>query len=253
MVSGKKETIPVIDKKKLMMTPIGTESVVQQVINKITDAIIAGELRPGEKLPSEMEMISAMHVSRNSLRSAIQTLRAYGVLEVRRPEGTFVASGCAPQMLNPMLYSILLQKEDAAGDLMGLRQIIDMGISKLVINQGLTEEETANLEARQERYAALLRADPPDIQAISEADLEFHRAVAEASHNALAMMLSDFLLDLTSESRYRTIQKVFEEHDAEYLEKSHRKHLDALEKKPGSDIEQALDFSYYYWKNSFNW
>ena len=77
--------------------------------------------------------------------------------------------------------------------------------------------------------------------------------MAEASHNALAVMLSDFLLDLTSESRYRTIQKVFEEHDAEYLEKSHRKHLDALEKKPGSDIEQALDFSYYYWKNSFNW
>lgn len=239
--------------QKNMMTPIGSESVVQQVINKITDAIIAGELRPGDKLPTEMEMISAMHVSRNSLRSAIQTLRAYGVLEVRRPEGTFVCKGNAPQMLNPMLYSILLQKEDAARDLMGLRQIIDMGVSKLVINQGLTEKEQANLEARHKRYAELLHTTPPDIHAISEADLEFHRAVAEASHNALAVMLNDFLLNLTSESRYRTIQKVFEEKDPGYLEKSHRMHLDALEKKPDADIEQALDFSYYYWKNSFNW
>lgn len=244
--------IPVF-KQTDMMTPIGNESVVQQVINKITDAIISGELRPGDKLPTEMEMISAMHVSRNSLRSAIQTLRSYGVLEVRRPEGTFVCDSCGPQLLNPMLYGILLQKENAARDLMGLRQIIDMGISKLVINQGLTEEEEANLEACQALYGKLLHADPPDIHAISEADLEFHRAVAAASHNSLAVMLNDFLLNLSSESRYRTIQKVFEEKDAGYLEKSHRMHLDALEKKPGVDIEEALDFSYYYWKNSFDW
>ena len=66
-------------------------------------------------------------------------------------------------------------------------------------------------------------------------------------------MLNDFLLNLTSESRYRTIKKIFEENDREYLEKTHRMHLDALEKKPGSNIEEALEFSHYYWKNSYNW
>ncbi len=236
-----------------MMTPINNESVVQQVINKLTDAIISGELKPGDKLPTEMELIEAFHVSRNSLRSAIQTLRAYGVLEVRRPEGTFVCTSCSAQILNPMLYSILLQKDDASEDLVALRKIIDSGISQLVIRRGLSEAETAALEAGYRKFVALLWAEDYDINAISAADMEFHRIIAEATHNSLVVMLNNFLLNITSESRQRTIKKVFDENNREYLVQAHRRHLDALEKKPGSDIEQALEFSYFYWKNSFNW
>ena len=72
------------------MTPIKNESLVQRIINKITDSIIAGELKPGDKLPTEMELIAAFQVSRNTVREAIRTLIAYGVVEIRRPEGTFV-------------------------------------------------------------------------------------------------------------------------------------------------------------------
>ena len=239
--------------RKNMMTPVSNESVVQQVINKITDAILAGELKPGDRLPPELELISAFHVSRNSLRSAIQTLRAYGVLEVRRPEGTFVCSNFSPQMLNPMLYSIILHERDSYKDLTGLRQIIDMGISKLVINRGLSREETEALERQYDKFIGLLMAEDYDSQAIAEADMGLHELIAKATHNSLAVMLNDFLLNLTSESRYRTIKKIFEENDREYLEKTHRMHLDALEKKPGSNIEEALEFSHYYWKNSYNW
>lgn len=236
-----------------MSTPIKNESVVQQVINKITDAIIVGELKPGDKLPTEMELISSLHVSRNSLRSAIQTLRAYGVLEVRRPEGTFVCSGFSPQMLNPMLYSILLQNGDASKDLVGLRRIIDTGVSKLVIAQGLTREEIKGLEAAYDKLVKLLLAEDYDIEKISDADLELHRAIAETTHNSLAVMLNDFLLDLTTESRVRTIKKVFEDKNPQYLVQTHRMHLDALEKKPGVNIDEVLEFSYFYWKNSYNW
>ena len=154
-----------------MSTPIKNESVVQQVINKITDAIIVGELKPGDKLPTEMELISSLHVSRNSLRSAIQTLRAYGVLEVRRPEGTFVCSGFSPQMLNPMLYSILLQNGDASKDLVGLRRIIDTGVSKLVIAQGLTREAIKGLEASYDKLVKLLLAEGLSAQDVT-VDLE---------------------------------------------------------------------------------
>ena len=130
-----------------LLSKIGGESVVQQVINKITDAIVSGELKPGDRLPPELELIEAMHVSRNTLRAAVQTLRAYGVLEVRRPEGTFVCDSFSPQMINPMIYRVILARQDYQ-ELIGLRKILDMGISKLVIQQGLSEERTAKLEAR---------------------------------------------------------------------------------------------------------
>ncbi len=235
-----------------LLSQVGGESVVQQVINKITDAIVSGELKPGDRLPPELELISAMHVSRNTLRAAIQTLRAYGVLEVRRPEGTFVCERFSPQMITPMLYSIILAKEDSYRDLIGLRRIIDMGISKLVIAQGLSEEETAELERLYAELVEQLMAEEPNIEKIVAADLRFHDGVARATHNELAVMFNDFILNLTGESRHRTIERIYEENDRDYLVKVHRQHLDALEGKPGSDIDVALEFSYFYWKDSFS-
>ena len=237
--------------KSSLLSQVGGESVVQLVINKITDAIISGELKPGDRLPPELELIEAMHVSRNTLRAAVQTLRANGVLEVRRPEGTFVCERFSPQMLNPMLYSIILAKENSNEELIGLRKIIDMGVSKLVIQQGMTEEETAELEKRYEELKQALHAEKPNIEEIAAADLRFHDGVARATHNELAVMFNEFLLNITEQSRLRTIQRIYDANDMEYLVKVHRAHLDALEKKPGSDIDQALDYSYYYWKHAF--
>ena len=240
-------------KQTKLLSPVGGESVVQQVINKITDAIVSGELKPGDRLPPELELISAMQVSRNTLRSAIQTLRAYGVLEVRRPEGTFVCESANPQLLNPMLYSILLHQQESGEDVIGLRQIVDMGVSKLVIRQGLSEEEIENLETLYAELVKLLRAKKPDIEAIAAADLRFHDGIAKSTHNELAVMINDFLLNLTTESRVRTIRNIYDANDMDYLVNVHRMHLDALEKKPGSDIDEALTFSYFYWKNAYNW
>ena len=225
-----------------LLSKIGGESVVQQVINKITDAIVSGELKPGDRLPPELELIEAMHVSRNTLRAAVQTLRAYGVLEVRRPEGTFVCDSFSPQMINPMIYRVILARQDYQ-ELIGLRKILDMGLS---------EERTAKLEALYEDLVRELRAKEPNLETIAEADLRFHDGVARATHNELAVTLNDVLQDLTTESRLRSIRRIFDNNDSEYLVRVHRMHLDALERKPGSDIEEALDYSYLYWKESFD-
>lgn len=239
-----------MDKNPFGNSAINNESVVQQVINRITDAIISGALKPGDQLPPEMELISSFGVSRNSLRSAIQTLRAYGVLEVRRPEGTFVRKVASPEMLNPMLYSLILHKSDSYKDITGLREIIDLGISKLILENGLTEEEIADLERVYDNLVRELRKEKYDLDRIADADKAFHEHVAVTSHNSMAVMLNEFLLNITSESRYRTIQKVFEADDREYLVKTHRIYLDALEGKPGMDVEEALKYSYYYWKDA---
>lgn len=129
-----------------LMTSIKNESLVQRIINKITDSIIAGELKPGDKLPTEMELISVFGVSRNTVREAIRTLIAYGVVEICRPEGTFICDGFSNKMINPLLYRIILQKEDSYKDLLGLRQIIESGIYRLILAQGLTDEEVEHLE-----------------------------------------------------------------------------------------------------------
>jgi DNA-binding FadR family transcriptional regulator len=238
-------------KESTLLTQVGGESVVQQVINKITDAIVSGELKPGDRLPPELELIEAMHVSRNTLRAAVQTLRAYGVLEVRRPEGTFVCERFSPQMINSAIYRVILARQDSQ-EMIGLRKILDMGISKLVIQQGLSEERREKLETLYAELVRELQAEEPDIEAIAKADLRFHDGIARATHNELAVTLNNLLLDLTTESRLRSIRRIYDNNDREYLVRVHRMHLDALEKKPGISIEEALEYSYLYWKDSFD-
>lgn len=236
------------------MTPINNESVVQQIINKIMDAIIAGEMKPGEKIPTEMELIKLLNVSRNSLRSAIQTLRAYGILEVRRPEGTFVCNKVTPHLLHPMIYTIMLNNDKtAAKDIVDLRQVIDFGVSNLLIQRGLSKEDEAHLEEIYIDMVEKLMADDYDLDAIVQVDMDFHVAMAEATHNSMVVMLNKFLLNLTSESRYRTVHRIFELNDREYLVKTHRMHLDAIKGKAGIDLKEALEYSYLYWKDSYNW
>lgn len=236
------------------MTPINSESVVQQVINKIMDAIIAGELKPGEKIPTEMELNKLLNVSRNSLRSAIQTLRAYGILEVRRPEGTFVCNKVTPQMLHPMIYTIILNNDKtAAKDVLDLRQLIDFGIANLLIQYGLSEEDETRMEAIYADMVEKLMAEDYDLDAILQVDNDFHVALAEATHNPMVVMLNNFLMNLTSEARHRTLHKIFELNDREYLVKTHRLHLDVVERKPGVSLEEALEYSYLYWKDSYKW
>ena len=76
-----------------MFKKIKNKSVVQTVVDSITKAIITGDLKPGDKIPTEMELAESFGVGRNSIREAIKILVYYGVLEIRRAEGTFVCDG----------------------------------------------------------------------------------------------------------------------------------------------------------------
>ena len=159
-------------------------------------------------------------------------------------------SGASPELLNPMLYSLILHKDDSYKDITGLREMIDFGISRLVIENGLTAEETETLERVYDELVYELRKEQYDLKKIADADKRFHQCIARASHNSMAEMLNEFLLNITAESRARTIRNVFDANDREYLIKTHRLHLDALEGKPGMSLDETLEFSYYYWKDA---
>ena len=76
--------------KETFLKEIGGKSVVEQIVDNITNAIINGELKPGDKIPTENELCTSMGVGRNSVREAIKILGAYGVINIKRAEGTFV-------------------------------------------------------------------------------------------------------------------------------------------------------------------
>ena len=100
-----------------------SESVVQKVINCLTDGMVSGELKPGDKLPTEPELAATLGVARTSVREATKILTYLGVLESRRSEGTFVANGFQESMIDPMVYGIILNKGEDFDSLMELREL----------------------------------------------------------------------------------------------------------------------------------
>ena len=85
-----------------------SESVVQQVINCLTDGMVSGELKPGDRLPSEPELAAQLGVARTSIREATKILTYLGVLESKRSEGTFVTGGFRESMIELQLNNYLI-------------------------------------------------------------------------------------------------------------------------------------------------
>ena len=112
-----------------------SESVVQKVINCLTDGMISGELKPGDKLPTEPELAATFGVARTSVREATKILTYLGVLESRRSEGTFVANGFQESMIDPMVYGIILNQGEDFNSLIELRELTEVGMTR---NQGMS-------------------------------------------------------------------------------------------------------------------
>ena len=114
-------------KGEKLLDPMDNRSVVDRIIARITNAIISGELLPGQKIPTESELCESMHVGRNSVREAIKVLVAMGVLYIKRAEGTFVAEGFSDRMLDPMVYG-LIREGGSSWYLIERRRMRDVGV-----------------------------------------------------------------------------------------------------------------------------
>jgi len=223
---------------------------VDVVINKIVDGVLTGIYKPGDKLPTEIQLAEMLSMSKNTVREAIKILVAYGAIEIRRPEGTFITESFTPRMLNPVIYSLLFSKGNAE-DMLGLRRMIDTGVFMLILQQGLTAEDELNLEMQNDRYSALVLETEPNVDAVAEADMTFHKMLAAATHNELVQVFHDYVADLTAESRMRVVKMCRKEGNMQYLVDVHRMTLDLVERRSSHSLEETIDFSYFYWKSTY--
>jgi len=238
-------------KNQQFLAPIYSTSVVQQVIDRISQAIISGELKPGDKLPTEPELAESFQIGRNSIREGIRILIAYGVLEIRHPKGTFVCKDFSAKMINPMLYNIILHQEDSYEDLIGLRKMVENGIIQMLLKKGLTEDNLRLLEKKADELIRILKTNPEDTNAVLEADICFHDAIAQMVGNSLILMINNMIVELTRTSRKQTIHNVVSSGDAQYLIDTHVNLVKALKSNDLVELDKALDDSYFFWKDIY--
>ena len=150
---------------------IDRSSVVQNVIDCLTEALLSGELKPGDRIPTEMELSEQLGVARNSVREAVKIMVYLGVLEIRRADGTFVCSGFSDSMVDPMIYGIILNKQNTQ-ELNELRAMMESGVLRLAVLKG-TDEEVQELRRRLEDLKTVIYEENADAEKVFSMTMRF--------------------------------------------------------------------------------
>lgn len=172
----------------------------ERIIAGISDAVVSGELAPGDRLPPERELAEQFGVSRTVVRDAVKTLSGRGILRARRGAGTFVAAPAGDAGLGALAEGLSLGDE-GFGDLFEVRKVLEAQAAQWAARRG-SEHHVGRLRGIVEE--AYRHADEPGV--LDETDARFHLAVAEASRNLVLVRVMFALLDLLASSRREALE-----------------------------------------------
>ncbi|HEX2964233.1 MAG TPA: GntR family transcriptional regulator, partial [Syntrophorhabdaceae bacterium] len=85
-----------------MFTQIKVRHISEEVFDQIKLAILEGKLKPGDKLPTEKELMNTLGVSRLPIREALKLLANIGLIETKQGGGSYVRSLLADRMKDPL-------------------------------------------------------------------------------------------------------------------------------------------------------
>ncbi|GAA0944696.1 FadR/GntR family transcriptional regulator [Nonomuraea longicatena] len=168
--------------------PVRTVRAYERVVEQIEEAVGSGALTPGQRLPSERELMVQFSVSRSTVREALRVLQARGLVRSRPgdPGGAEVLP-FTPAALHKSLATLARVDQLSLGELVGFRMTLDAA-ANLMAARLRTEEQLAEMESA---IGAMRAAAQRGYDAFSAADVAFHDAVARASGNKLIQICQD--------------------------------------------------------------
>jgi GntR family transcriptional repressor for pyruvate dehydrogenase complex len=160
-----------------MFKPVHTRMTFEEAMQQIVDAIRAGDLQPGDRLPSERTLAKLMEISRPTLREATSVLSEAGVIAVKPGPGggMFVASDVIPVRLLEQRSELRIGEVAAV---LEARRLIEPRVAQLASLYG------TDVDFDFMRQTIELQRDCVDEpRRFAEIDLRFHLAIARATHN----------------------------------------------------------------------
>ncbi|MEF2964231.1 FadR/GntR family transcriptional regulator [Paenibacillus sp. M1] len=176
---------------KLSFEPLNRHRLVDDVVNQLQKRISEGGLQPGDKIPTEPELMEQFGVGRSTIREAVRVLVHAGLLEKRQGFGTYLK-------VSPVIQEPLAQRLKRAEilEVYEVRKMLELETARLAAGRREEKDLQAMRDCLDRRMAAL---NEDDMEAYLLADIDFHLSVAVASKNSVAADLfrtfSSVLLD----------------------------------------------------------
>ena len=223
----------------LLGTPIRKRSVVKLVLDRIEDALINKELKPGDYLPSETELTANLGVGKTSIREAIKMLEAVGVVEVRQGHGSFIREEPDEDSLSPLIFQLIMQ-QGTAGQLMELRQTVEPAYMQLALEKATDYELHWIAES-----VSIFEEKISQSTQRAEDDLEFHYRILQCTHNPFIIRIGRTVLQLFNAAVSTSVVTI-----PRTALKDHRNILKALEERNPGSLRTAVLQSFKEWKYS---
>lgn len=162
-------------------------SLAESAAEEIIDYITKKRMLPGDKMPTETEMIKQLSVGRSTLREAFKIMSARNILEIRQGSGTFISEKCGIPA-DPLGLTFIYDDDRLVLDLLDVRAMIEPHAAMLAALHA-TADQKKRLQRQCEAVERLIRQ-----QVVYEnEDIELHKMIAEASGNAVVHNLSYIL------------------------------------------------------------
>jgi len=163
-----------------MFSPIneGNEKLSEKLVEQIKQQIVLGEIKPGDKLPSENELGELFQVSRTTVREAILALAALGIVRVRRGKGIFVEQFSLDHFLQKA-YPVITSSTEDYGDVIRVRCLLESECARLAASNA-TKQDIEHMRRIVDRSLSLGPEDENAFEKLTEANSQFHRAIAKS-------------------------------------------------------------------------
>jgi GntR family transcriptional repressor for pyruvate dehydrogenase complex len=204
------------------LKPIKPKRIADQVFDQLHELILRGEFKPGNKIMTERELSDAFQVSRTSVRDAINKLVVMGLLEQRQGQGTFVSRPGGKT--HSYMAKIMESQHATMKDLLEVRMGLECNAAALAAKRA-QDADIAFLEKSLGEIQEEVRLG----RLGSDADTQFHMAIAYATHNPLQVFLMKQFYDFLSYGIKENLFRLYQEsRKIETIQQHHSKILAAI-------------------------
>jgi len=207
----------------------------QDVMDRLVLLIREGNFEPGDRLPSERELMERYAVGRPAVREALQNLEWMGIITISHGERPRVAEPSFSALMGRLQVTtsqILQHSERSLEELKQARLLFENQMVRLAAEKA-TPDDVARLEARLEAH----RASLPDMTNFLTLDMAFHREIAAITGNSIFPALSEAIIGWLGEFYLELVRAPGSE---ELTLKEHRKIIDAIAARDGNAAVVAM-------------
>lgn len=209
------------------------ESPVDLIIRQIKNLLSTGQLKQGDRLPSERQLAERFGVGRTHVRDAIKKLEFYGLIKTMPQSGSFIA-GLEVSAMEGLITDILKLDNYDVYSLVEMRYILEAHGARLCALR-CTKEDLYEIEIAAQKFEDKIQISPSAV----EEDLAFHRAIAKGSQNQvlkslLMTIMPDIMTNYTKHKLCNTNAKVSK------AAVEHKELIQAIKERNGEKAERIM-------------